>query len=82
MWNRPVVSGAYDYPGVSVEWCPDPFQLTQKQTGEPETWESDSGGADRTSPTSPASAADGQGCSYSLPLPSPFLSYSSCRNHR
>ena len=39
------MSGAYNYPGVSIEWCPDPFQLTGKRTGdvtEPEVWESDS----------------------------------------
>lgn len=48
---------------MHIEWCPDPFQWVQKQTGEvtePEIWESDSEGIGRTSSVSSASAPDGR----------------------
>jgi len=59
-----------------VEWCPDPFQLPAKQTGdvtEPEMWESDSGGGysegyGRTSSVSSADNHRKQGHSLSLSL--------------
>ena len=57
------MSGAYNYPGVTVEWCPDPFQLTRRPTGdvtEPEVWESGSEG-DESTPSVLSAARSEQG---------------------
>jgi len=65
-----LVSGSCDYPGVRIEWCPDPFQLTPKRTGdatEPEIWETDSEGIGRTSLVSSASVVDEHIYSFLLP---------------
>jgi len=63
------MSGAYKYPGVNIEWCPDPFQLSGKRTGdvsEPEVWESDSENGVRISSASSADPSE-QGCSVLPP---------------